>query len=188
MAAPLVVTQTANSSSVGAGANQPDNENYLSPLGYRFGVRKLPHVNWFVQTITLPGITLNEVTQPSPLLDTAHPGEKITFDPLSITFKVDEDLENWIEIQNWIRIIAPPDVSERRKQGIEKLGREAIFSDASLIIMNSNMNANFEVHFYDLFPTTLSELEFTSVEGDVNYLTATASFRYTYYDFRKIDR
>lgn len=65
---------------------------------------------------------------------------------------------------------------------------DAYMSDATLVILNSNMNPNFEIVFEDLFPTSLSELNFDTTLADVEYITATATFRYISYTYRKIDR
>ena len=178
----------ANSTTVGALANEPKNQNFLSPVGFRFGIRRLPHVNWFLQTVVIPGVTMGEAPQPTPFLDAAQPGEKLTYDPLSITFKVDEDLRNWTELQEWLIGIGNPQSFRQYRENIQKKGTEAIVSDASLITLNSNMNANFEVLFHDLFPTSISELQFDSTQSDIDYLTATATFRYLLYEFRKIER
>ena len=187
MSSPIEIRATANSTTVGAVSNTPDNQNFLSPLGFRFGVRKMPNVNWFVQSVNLPGITLGDAVLPSAVMDTSVPGEKLTFDPLEISFKVDEDLQNWMEIQEWLRGIAPPDIRANRGRFVSNVGREAIYSDATLIILNSNMNANFEVQFHELFPTSLGGLDFNTTDGDVTYITSTVTFRYTYYDFREIN-
>ena len=178
----------ANSTTVGAVAGQPDNQNFLSPVGFRFGIRKMPHVNWFLQSVNIPGVTMGEAPQPTPFIDAAQPGEKLTYDPLSITFKVDEDLKNWSELQEWLTGIGNPASFQQYRDNLRKRGSEAIFSDATLITLNSNMNGNFEITFKDLFPTSIGELMFDSTQSDIDYLTASATFRYLSYSFKKISR
>ena len=68
------------SSDIGAIASQPENQNFLSPVGFRFGIRKMPHVNWFLQSVNIPGITMGEASQPTPFIDAAQPGEKLTYE------------------------------------------------------------------------------------------------------------
>ena len=175
-------------SDVGAIASQPENQNFLSPVGFRFGIRKMPHVNWFLQSVNIPGITMGEAPQPTPFIDAAQPGEKLTYDPLSITFKVDEDLKNWSELQEWLIGIGNPGSFQQYRDNLTKHGTEAIVSDATLLTLNSTMNANFQITFKDLFPTSLGELQFDSTQTDIDYLTATATFRYLSYDFKKISK
>ena len=173
-------------STTGAYNNQPDNQNFLSPVGFRFAIRKMPNVNWFLQSATIPGITLGEALQPTPFIDAAQPGEKLTFEPLTITFKVDEDLANWTEIYDWMVGLGSPTTIKEYKENVRKKGTEAIVSDATLTILNSVMNPNFEIMFRDMFPTSLSELPFDSTMSDIDYLTATVTFRYLNYEFRRI--
>jgi hypothetical protein len=175
------------SSNSGALSNQPSNQNFLSPIGFRFGIRKLPLVNWFLQSVSIPGITMNEAIQPTPFIDAYQPGEKLTYDPLTITFKVDEDMKNWSELQEWLVGIGNPRSFQEYKANLDKHGGEAIVSDGTLMIMNSNMNANFEIIFHDMFPTTISELALATTDSDITYVTATATFRYLNYEFRKLN-
>jgi hypothetical protein len=180
--------EVANTTNSGALSKDPANKNFLSPVGFRFEIRKLPHVNWFLQSVNIPGMTLGEAIQPTPFLDTFQPGEKITFDPLNITFKVDEDLKNWTELQEWLFALGTPNNFDEYRKNVNKRGGEAIFSDGTLVTLNSYMNANYELVFKDLFPISLSELQFDTTMADIDYLTASATFRYVNYELRKISK
>ena len=83
-------------------STQPENFNYFNPIGFKFEVDKLPNVNFFCQSARLPGLTLGEATQPNPFRDIPTPGDKILFEELTIRFVVDEELENWLEMKEWI--------------------------------------------------------------------------------------
>ena len=61
-----------------------------------------------------------------------------------------------------------------------------IYSDATLTILNSNMNSNYIIQFKDLFPTSLSEVSFDSASGDIEGIKATATFRYLTYTYEKV--
>tara|TARA_Y100000996_G_scaffold268090_1_gene211067 strand:+ start:9952 stop:10500 length:549 start_codon:yes stop_codon:yes gene_type:complete len=178
--------QVSNTTNSGALSQDPDNKNFLSPVGFKFQIRKLPHVNWFLQSVNIPGINLGEATHPTPFVDTFFPGD-MTFDPLNITFKVDEDLKNWAELQEWIFALGTPNNFDEYRRNVNRMGNEAIFSDGTLITLNSYMNANYEIIFKDLFPTSLSDLTFDTTSADIDYLTASATFRYVNYELRKIE-
>tara|TARA_R110000824_G_scaffold49838_27_gene139747 strand:+ start:1006 stop:1575 length:570 start_codon:yes stop_codon:yes gene_type:complete len=182
---------------------QPDNINLLSPVGFRFGVKKLPTVNWFVQAAELPGLTLGETLQTLPTIDRPLPGDTLVYDPFTLNFKVDEDFANWMELQKWMVGVGFPEDTDQFRTHVgdpvvntdgpvqrqpTRRGQitDALVSDATLLILNSNMNANFEVTFIDLFPTSLSALNFDTTLTDVDYITATATFRYLRYDYKKI--
>lgn len=168
---------TANAIISGALSRQPENQNLLSPLNFQFGIQRMPGVNWFIQSVNIPGITLGETIQPSQLIDTPLPGEKLTYDPLSITFKVDEDLRNWTELQTWLVELGTP---ESFKQ------YNAQMSDGTLIVENSLNNPNFEVIFHEMWISSVGELQFDTTQTDVDYITATATFRFRNYVFQRV--
>lgn len=166
-------------------SREPDNPNFLSPVGFGFRIRKLPTVIWFVQEVSLPGLSIVEVDQPNPFGMAFQPGEKLTYDPLNITFKMDENFQGWSELQNWMVGIGSPRSFDEYANNL-KTGTDAIVSDATLTVMNSNMNANFEIAFHDIWPMQLSELQFTTTDTEIEYITLTATFRYLNYEFRNL--
>ena len=52
-----------------------------------------------------------------------------------------------------------------------------------LIIYNSKNIAKVEVKFKDIFPTSLSGLNYAQDATDVDYFRADATFRFLYYEF-----
>ena len=162
--------------------NQPDNINLVSPVGFRFNIEYLPQTNWFLTSVNLPGISLGEVVQPTPFMPTQVPGNDLTWEPLTITFLVDENLNNWREMYDWLVGIGfPNEYNEYKDQKTKQ-----IYSDATLTILNSNMVSNYNVVFKDLFPTSLSEVSFDSASGDIEGIKATATFRYLTYSYQKV--
>ena len=163
--------------------NQPENINYLSPVGFRFFVDILPNTNWFLTSANLPGFTLSEISHPTPLMQAASPGNDLTFEPLNVTFLVDEDLANWREMYDWMVGLAFPESYEQFKA---RKAEGKILSDATLTILNSNMVPNYHIIFKDLFPTSLSEVLFDSASADIEGIKATATFRYLNYTYEKV--
>ena len=43
----------------------PKSTNFLSPLGYRFQIKKMPTVNFFAQAVAIPSITVGELPLPT---------------------------------------------------------------------------------------------------------------------------
>jgi len=74
-----------------------------------------------------------------------------------------------------------PTDAGKTKYGAQPLG--PIFSDATLNVLSSKNRANIEVRFSDVFPVSLSSLNFDQAADDINYLTATVSFKYKIYEF-----
>lgn len=163
---------------------QPDNINFLSPLGFQFGIKKLPGVNYFLQSASVPGITLGETVVGTPFVNLPLIGDHIEYNPFTITFRVDEDMTNYIELYNWMIQLGFPESFNQSKllyEGSENRSRisdDRPFSDATLTILNSAMNANLSVVYYDAFPTSMGDLVFSTQENSVNHIECQATFRF----------
>ena len=191
-------------------ARQPTKLDYASPTQFKFNILKLPKVEYFCTQVNVPGITLGgSMTQATPLKDIPIPGDKLTYEPLSMTFMVDENLENFQEIHGWLvglgfprdylefknLVSAGGDRFPTKNQSIStevgkvKYGSPNVggtYSDATLTILTSKNNPQLEVRFRDVFPTALTGLTYSQQAADVDYLTATVSFSYSIYDFASV--
>ena len=43
---------------------QPTNTSFLSPIGFKFQLNNFPEVNYFVQSASLPGISISPIDVP----------------------------------------------------------------------------------------------------------------------------
>ena len=186
----------------------PSKFDYASPIQFRFKMTKLPTVEFFVQTANIPGITLGDTTMPTPLKEISMPGDKLTYQTLEVSFLVDENLNNYKEIHDWMTGIGFP---EDHKQfadvlatGSDRFSRSTastaavgsgkpaplseggIYSDATLIVLNNKNIAKTEIRFQNVYPTSLGSLSYNIRASDVDYLTVNASFNYMYYDIVQI--
>lgn len=168
--------------------NQPDNINFLSPLGFRFTLARAPNLNFFATDVNLPSLSLGYVQVPSPFKPIELTGDRLDYGDLQVTFKVDEDFQNYFEIYNWMVALGfPENFDQYRRLEVSPNGaKEKIYSDGTLTIMNSGMVPNIEVTFKDLFPSALSDINFTSTDSDVNYVTNTVTFKYQNYTIVKL--
>ena len=166
----------------------PTNKNFLSPLNFTFVLKRSPSLNFFVQKINLPGISLTPIEQPGPQLFIPYSGDHIRYEKLVLTFKVDEDFENYLELHNWLRALGYPvtQTEYAALKNADQASGEGVKSDISLIITDGLKNPNMEVTFKDAFPIDISELIFETVDSDVNYVTATVTFSYAYFDIVKL--
>jgi hypothetical protein len=55
------------------------------------------------------------------------------------------------------------------------------FSDGEIQVLNSNYQPNIFVKFKDLYPISLTPLEFTANTSDIQYFTTQVTFKYTIY-------
>ena len=173
-----------------------ENRNFLSPVGFKFGLRRSPAVAFFCNEANIPSIDLGIAEQPSYLKNIPIPGDKIQFGDLDLRFLVDENLENFMEIQNWIRGLGYPENMDEFQDLTEQsvLGGfgfansgDNIYSDGTLQILSNNLVPSFQVVFNDLFPYSLSTVQFDATDTDVEYFTADVSFKYTVYSLTDLE-
>ena len=174
--------------------NQITNRNFLSPAGFKFTLAKDPKISFFCNSVRIPEINLALAMQPTYLKDIDIPGEKITYGDLNIRFLVDENLENYMAVHNWITGLGYPETTQQYRDLLtddedvtQPLDPKKAFSDGSLAILNSNFRNAAIVKFRDLFPYSLTSLDFDATVNDIQYFTAEASFKYTIYNIYDTD-
>ena len=172
----------------GAKESPITNRNFLSPVGFKFALKRSPAVAFFCNEANIPSLDLGVAEQPTYLKNIPVPGDKIQFGDLSLRFLVDEDLKNFMEIQNWIRGLGFPeslaefnDLKNEAILGPMGKSTEDVYSDGTLQILSSNLIPKFQVMFSDLFPYSLSTVTFDATDTDIEYFTADVSFKYTIY-------
>ena len=187
---------------------EPTKSDYASPIQFRFKCTKLPLVEFFVQSASIPGISLGTAQQNTPLIDVPLPGDKVTFNSLDISFLVDENLNNFKEIHDWILGLGFPD-NHTQFQNLQSAGSDrfpgssrstaatgtntpqplnegGIYSDAILTVLNSKNIAKTEIRFKNVYPTNLGGLNYDVRLTDVDYINASVSFNYTSYEIVQI--
>ena len=186
----------------------PSKFDYASPIQFRFKMTKLPTVEFFVQSANIPGITLGETSMPTPLKDISMPGDKLTYQTLDVSFLVDENLNNYKEIHDWIIGLGFPQDHKQFKNLLgtgadrfpgstsstaatgtstpQPLSEGGIYSDATLTVLNNKNIAKTEIRFQNVFPISLGSLSYDIKASDVDYLQVNASFNYKYYDIVQI--
>ena len=194
-------------------SRQPTVLDYSSPTQFRFMIHQLPKVEFFTTAANIPDISLGELVIPTPYKQIPILGDQLTFGNLLVSFIVDEELANYKTIHDWMVGIGFPksrqqfidfrssgsntpqagaggDKSSGRMPDIGDVGKpvadKAFFSDATLTILTNKNNPTMEVRFADVFPVSLSGLEYNQNVTDVEYLSATIDFRYKLYEMVKL--
>lgn len=130
--------------------------------GFRMVFAKAPNTAYFCQNFIMPSVTNGETTVARPLVDAHFPGPKTTYDPLTVTMLVNEHMENYIEILNWIR---------------DGNGTD----DVTIQIMTNKNNVSKSVVFKGAFPTSIGSISFNVQDSDVTYAQVDVTFRYDYF-------
>ena len=166
--------------------NQIQNRNFLSGVAFKFNLTKFPKVDFFSNSARIPELSLELAQQSSYLKNIAVPGERLTYGDFTLRFLVDENMENYVSVYNWLKGLGFPETTQQfRDVTTDSKGQrdpKEAFCDGTLRILNSNYREVGKVKFNDLFPTSLTSLDFDATATDVQYLTAEATFKYTIYD------
>ena len=192
---------------VGPIDRQPDKLDYASPTQFKFGIHQLPKVEFFTVGTNLPGINLGEAIFPTPFKNISVMGDRLTYDNITIEFIVDEYLENYRSLHEWMTAIGFP--KDRKQfsdfranksntpsptQGVSQdigdvqpsTSANALFSDAYLTLLSNKNNPILEVNFHNCYPVALGGLSYSQQETDVEYMTTSATFAYQIYEFREL--
>lgn len=161
-------------------SNTPDNTSILQSTKFTFIIPEMPFLKYFCQTIQLPSISTGEVKVPSPFTDTYRHGDKLSFQPFSITALIDEDLRVWQETYNWMVSLTRPESYEQYRRK-DKNDRTPLYYDGFLSINTNANKPNIRIKFINCHPTSIGMVNFdTKVNADV-IPTADFTFRYDYY-------
>ena len=152
---------------------QPKNRNFLNPIGYLLKLDKFEGVDFFCQSANVPDITMPTTEVASPFRNLPIiPGGGVSFGDFVVRFIVDEDLLNYNSIHSWIRDNGNADQMAR------KTSAEDIYTNAQLHIATSQYNPAFIVDFRNIFPVSLTNLQFDATLNDVEYITAEVVFKH----------
>lgn len=166
--------------------------NYLRPNSFKFQIAKIPNVTYTCQSANLPQLSLGSATQQTPFVDIPHPGDKVFFGEFIIQFLINEDMSNYKELYDWVASIGVPSggdqygVLTRRASVYKPDEYNNAFSDAALLILNSNNVPVVRLNFQDLWPTSVEGLNFDITSSGMEYFVGTASFRYKVFTIEQL--
>ena len=161
--------------------SQPTNLNQLNVISFDVSFSRLPSVQYFCQRISLPTVVLGETNEPSPFLNLPLEGDTLTFEALSLSFIVDEDLQNYISVYNWLTALGFPRdykqfaILEEPAAASKTLSK---YSDLTIVLHTNKSNPNYRVKFTDCFPTSLSSIQFDATPTGMDPIVVDATFNF----------
>ncbi len=159
----------------------PNKVNFAKGTNYRLNIHVLPETQFWLTTCNLPTLSSTEVMIPDPVYGNRYvPANTQQVAPMMVTFLVDEDYSNYMEIIALMHKATGPDLSKRFKPG------EATGSDGSLHILSNNKNVSEVVFtFHNLFPTILGELQMSNESTEPLLTDLTLQYDYMTYQSGK---
>lgn len=154
----------------------------LGPGNFKITIdaSEFANLQFFCTTATLPSLAQSEVLQSYGNRNAYVPGDTLEYGTFEVSFIVDEEMKNYIEMFNWIKKNADHNV-QRTKTG--QGTHEEKYKDITMSVLTAKNTVNKQIRFTDAFPTNLGELSFTTQDTAVEYLTCTVSFRYNRFEF-----
>jgi hypothetical protein len=165
------------------------NKNFLSPLGMNFTLQRAPNIRFTCQKANIPGINLGVAPLQTPYTVLPFAGDRITYNELSIDFILNENLDNYFEILEWITGLGFPESRDQYAKLADAgpMSDYTVYSDASILISDSDKNPNLEVKYKNLFPISISDIALDVTLSDVDYLTCTATFQYQSFSISRLN-
>ncbi len=139
--------------------------------GFKITFHRAPNVEYFLQSFTIPTINVNETTIARPQRDAHVSGDKLMYDPFTVTMLVSEDMDNFKEIYSWL------------EKSVMSNNSSELYDDVTVHILTSKNNPNKRIIFRNTFPISIGNLSFSVQEAEIVYGTVDVTFRYDYFTF-----
>ena len=147
---------------------------------FSFYFSNLPNITYTLTEVGLPGISMSNPEVATPFKSVYYGADKAQFEDLSISFIVQEDMDNYFELHDWLRAISFPN-SFADRVDINKYGEVGY---GVLTINNSNNLPVYRLVFEDIIPASLSSLQLSASSSEEHI--ATASFQYTIFKRERV--
>ncbi len=162
-------------------------QNQLQSDKFRVVFNYIPNVQFFARNVSVPDVSMTPLELPNINNRVYFHGNKLSYSEFSLTFRVDENLENYVELMNWIKTMSAPEEFEqfnRYKPPTadirDKPNKYDFSTDATVYILSNVDQPNKKVLFRNIFPTSISSFELA--QDNTSPADATAIFRYDYFD------
>ena len=162
--------------------NQPITTNLATQIQFVFNLKRTPSISYHCQAVKLPSVSFDSVDVMTPFLRVPFIGDHIHYDNIILSFKVDEIFQNWQEILNWMNGITNPDgdaITYKQMETVGDISGYGIYSDVTVIQLDSQNNPLLYWTFTNAFPISLSAPEYNASDAQVKFITSSVTFKYT---------
>jgi hypothetical protein len=130
---------------------------------YQMHFSKIPISTMFLQSVSIPSISIDVASQPSRLVDIRQIGEKITYQPFVVSFFIDKYIKSLYEIHSWMKRITVNGINQNEVDNpIITIGKKS------------------KINFYNVWPASITDINFRSTNVDSEYIEASITFNYDF--------
>ena len=166
-----------------------NNFNYLQPTSFKLVIdrKNFPNLEFFCQQVTHPGLLIPSAEVPIRRMQSIpYPGESLTINELSVDILLDENMESYTEMYNWVLRNQHTDMTTQTS--LAKQGKIPTYADITLSILSSHNNTTLQVNYVDAMPTSLGDILFQSTASGTEFITFTATFRFSYFNLKVLNQ
>jgi hypothetical protein len=153
----------------------------LQPTAFKITIDRQHYANieFFAQSVLHPAMSMSAVEVPYSRVSVPMPGDKLTFGEVTAIVIIDEDLNGYTEMYNWMKRL----VETTYQSAMDRTqSNPPSVADITVSVLSSHNNTTRKLVYRDCVPTLLGDISFEATSGDVQYLTFPVSFRFSYFD------
>jgi hypothetical protein len=169
---------------VDTAASGLSNLNLLQPSAFKLVVdrKNYPNLEFFAQSVLHPQVAASPVEMPYQRVSgVPFAADKLTYGELTTMVIVDEDLNSYTEMYNWVnRMVEEKEVTATDR----RTSKVPTYCDITLLILSSHNNTSRTIKYIDCIPTTVGDMALESTSGDVQYIVFPCSFRFSHFELR----
>lgn len=165
-------------------SNTPENMSILQATKFTFLIPDMPHLKYFCQTVSVPSVSTNEVMVPTQFSNTYRHGDKLDFQPFTLSAIIDEDMRVYEETYKWIQgLTRPQSYNEYIKN---RNPTSPLYFDGYLTINTNANRSNIRFKFHNCHPIAMGAVNFdTKVNADF-IPTCDITFRYDLFEIERL--
>ena len=163
-----------------------ENRNFLQPTGFKVVINRqeYPNLEFFAQSIQHPDVSITGPTTPYQRIGNVNlPGDALDYGELNIQFLLDEDIESYTELYDWMLEMVNEKYEPQRVRSQTVNPNDPTQNDIIISVLTSNNTPSKRIVYKGCNPTSVTGLELNSVASTVEYLTFNASFSFTGFQF-----
>lgn len=160
--------------------------NFLQNNQFQLVIPSFETTRFLSTSFQIPSVQLPNTVADSPFSKMKLAGDKIDFEPLQFEFIVDEAMNNYEEVYNWLMSIGYVEDFDHYKTYAQKSKYQPLGEqDIQVIVLDSKENPIRTFTFFNAVPTALQGMEFDAGVNDIQYIRSRVTFAYDYFTMDK---